>query len=62
MFKSGNTKNLADPKVNTIVTLTLSVESLDKLNEIIDNGLKAGGQSQRKLLTKDLCKYEILKI
>ena len=43
MFKSGNKKNLADPKKNTIATFTLPVESLDKLNEIIENGLKAGG-------------------
>jgi predicted lactoylglutathione lyase len=43
MFKSGNTKNIADPKINTIVTFTLPVESLDKLNEIIENGIKAGG-------------------
>jgi uncharacterized protein len=43
MFKSGNKKNIADPKINTIATFTLPVESLDKLNEIIENGLKAGG-------------------
>ncbi len=43
MFKSGNTKNIADPKINTIVTFTLPVESLDKLNKIIENGIKAGG-------------------
>lgn len=43
MFKSGNKKNLVDPKQNTIATFTLSVESLDRLNEIIENGLKAGG-------------------
>ena len=43
MFKSGNKKNIADPKENTIATFTLPVESLDKVNEIIENGLKAGG-------------------
>lgn len=43
MFKSGNKKNLADPKKETLITLTLPVESLDTLNEIIENGLKAGG-------------------
>ena len=43
MFKSGNKKNIADPKENTIATFTLPVESLDKLNEIVENGLKAGG-------------------
>src|ERR1700712_2477772 len=43
MFKSGNKKHVADPKENTIATFTLPVESLDRLNEIIENGLKAGG-------------------
>ena len=43
MFKSGNKKNLVDPKRNTIATFTLPVESLDKLNEIVEKGLKAGG-------------------
>ncbi len=43
MFKSGNNKNLADPKQNTIASFTLPVESLNQLNEIIENGLKAGG-------------------
>jgi uncharacterized protein len=43
MFKSGNKKNLADTKTNTTATFTLPVESFDKVNEIIENGLKAGG-------------------
>lgn len=43
MFKSGIRKNPADPKKNTIATFTLLVESLDQLNEIMENGLKAGG-------------------
>lgn len=43
MFESGNKKNLADPKKNTIATFTLPVESLVKVNEIVENGLKAGG-------------------
>lgn len=43
MFKSGNKKNLADPKQNTIASFTLPVESLNELNEIMENGLKAGG-------------------
>lgn len=43
MFKSGNRKNLADPKQNTIATFTLPVESLGQLNEIMEKGLKAGG-------------------
>jgi predicted lactoylglutathione lyase len=43
MFASGNSKHLADPRKNTIATFTLPVESVDILNEIIDNGVKAGG-------------------
>ncbi len=43
MFKSGNKKNIANPKENTIATFTLPVESIDRLNEIIENGLQAGG-------------------
>jgi predicted lactoylglutathione lyase len=43
MFQSGNTKNMANPKENTIATFTLPVASLDQLNEMVENGLKAGG-------------------
>lgn len=43
MFKSGNKKELPDTKHYTIATFTLPVESLERVNEIIDNGLKAGG-------------------
>lgn len=43
MFKSGNKKNMADPKKNTIATFTLPVESFDRLNEIMERGLQAGG-------------------
>jgi uncharacterized protein len=50
MFKSGNTKKLADPKTNTISTFTLPVESLERLNEIIENGLNAGGKEPTSLI------------
>lgn len=43
MSKTGEKKNIADPKKNRIATFTLPVESLDKVNEIMENGLKAGG-------------------
>jgi uncharacterized protein len=43
MFQSGNRKSLPDAKTNTIATFTLPVESLDKVNEIMEKGLKAGG-------------------
>lgn len=50
MFKSGNTKNLADAKQNAIATFTLLVESLEQVNEIVDKGLKAGGTEPTPLL------------
>lgn len=43
MFQSGNTKKWVDPKSNTLVTFTLPVESVEKVNSIVENGLKAGG-------------------
>ena len=43
MFKSGNKKNMCESTKNTIATFTLLVESIERLNEIIENGLKAGG-------------------
>ena len=49
-FKSGNIKTLADPKKNTIATFTLPVESIDRLNEIVENGLKAGGTEPTPVL------------
>ena len=50
MFNSGNKKNLADPKVNTIATFTLPVESLDMVNEIMEKGLNAGGTETTALI------------
>jgi len=41
---------LSDTKNNTAATYTLPVESLDKVNEIIENGLKAGGTEPNPLL------------
>jgi uncharacterized protein len=43
MFESGNKKQLPDTKTNAIATFTLPVESLEKVNEMMENGLKAGG-------------------
>ena len=50
MFKSGNVKNIPDPKENVLATFTLPVESLDKVNEIIINGLNAGGTESTPLI------------
>ncbi len=50
MFTSGNKKNLPDIKTNTIATFTLPVESLNKVNEIIENGLRAGGTESTPMI------------
>lgn len=50
MFKSGNKKNLPDPKNNAIATFTLRVEDIESLNEIIENGLKAGGTESSPMI------------
>ena len=43
MFQAGNKKHIANPRENISATFTLPVESMDRLNEIVGNGLKAGG-------------------
>ena len=50
MFKSGNKKILPDTKEYTIATFTIPVEGLDKVNEIIEKGLKAGGKESTPML------------
>jgi predicted lactoylglutathione lyase len=50
MFKSGNKKTLPDAKKNTIATFTVPVESLDRVNEIVENGLNAGGRETIPML------------
>ena len=50
MFNSGNIKKLADPKENVIATFTLPVESLEKVNEIIENGINAGGKETTPMI------------
>lgn len=42
-FTNFTKKPLPDKKNNLAVTFTLPVESLEKVNEIIESGLKAGG-------------------
>ncbi len=50
MSKTREKKNMANPKLNRIATFTLPVESLDKVNEMMEKGLKAGGTEQTKLI------------
>ena len=50
MFKSGNKKDLPDAKKNAIATFTLPVESLAKVNEMIEKGIKAGGTESTPMI------------
>ncbi len=50
MFGSGSEKKPADPERNSVATFTLPVESLDRVNEIIENGLKAGGTESMPMI------------
>ncbi|MBI3139383.1 MAG: glyoxalase/bleomycin resistance/extradiol dioxygenase family protein [Sphingobacteriales bacterium] len=52
MFKSGNKKHLPDTKQNAIATFTLPVESINRVNEIIKNGLKAGGAESPAMINE----------
>lgn len=42
-FKTFTEKPLADTKKQIAALLSLAVSGLDRVNEIVDNGLKAGG-------------------
>ena len=43
-FNSGKQKGLSDTKNYLSSSFTLPVESVEQMNEIVDNGLKAGGK------------------
>lgn len=42
-FKSFATKPIADTKSNLAALFSLSLDSLEEVNKLMDNGLKAGG-------------------
>jgi uncharacterized protein len=48
-FKSFSTKPIADTKTNLAGLFSLSVESVDKVNEIVSNGLAAGGTEPNEM-------------
>ncbi|MFC6098426.1 VOC family protein [Flavobacterium qiangtangense] len=48
--KSGNRKNISDPRQNIIATFTIPVESIEKVHEIIEKGLKSGGTEPTQLI------------
>jgi predicted lactoylglutathione lyase len=43
-FKAFSSKPITDVSKTTAVLLSLSVESIDKVNKIVDNALSAGGK------------------
>jgi predicted lactoylglutathione lyase len=43
VFRAYNKKIIPDTKSNNTVSFTLPVESFDRVNEIVEKGLKAGG-------------------
>jgi len=56
-FKSFATKPIADTKNNLAGIFSLSVENLDKVNEVANNGLAAGGTEPTEM--KD---YEFMQL
>lgn len=56
-FKSFATKPIADTKNNLAGIFSLSVENLDKVNEVANNGLSAGGTEPTEM--KD---YEFMQL
>lgn len=48
--ENGERKNIADPTKYSTATFTLPVESLDKVNKIMQNGLDAGGTESTGLI------------
>lgn len=48
-FNSGDTKEIVDTKKYLTPSFTLPVESIEIMNEIIENGLKAGGSEPKPL-------------
>ncbi len=48
-FDSGDTKEIIDTKKYLTPSFTLPVESIEIMNEIIENGLKAGGSEPKPL-------------
>ena len=60
MFSSFNKKPIPDIKNNIAATYTLPVESLEKVNEIIENGLKAGGKEPEPMLDEGFMQVRII--
>jgi len=49
-FNTGKKIDLSDTKGYLSTTFTLPVESIERMNEIIENGLKAGGTEPKSLI------------
>jgi len=51
-FKTFATKPLADTKLKLAGLFSLSVDSVDEMNRIVNNGLEAGGIGQKEITQK----------
>ena len=51
-FNSGKKKELLDTKKYLSSSFTLPVESLEKVNEIVENGLKLGGKEPTPMINE----------
>ncbi|WP_217998202.1 VOC family protein [Flavihumibacter petaseus] len=49
-FQTFTAKPIADTKGNIAAIFALSVESFDKVNEVVEKGLKAGGTEPKPLM------------
>lgn len=49
-FNVGSAKQIADSKKVISASFTLPVEDIKKLNEIVKNGVKAGGSEARPMI------------
>ena len=49
-FIKWNTKSIPDTKIFSMANFSLPVESIDRVNEIVDSGLEAGGKEPVPML------------
>jgi uncharacterized protein len=59
-FISGNNKVLLDTKNYIASTFTLPVESIDRVNEIVENSIKAGGIEQLPMIDEGYMKVRTI--
>jgi predicted lactoylglutathione lyase len=60
MFKSGSEKHIPDTINHATATFTLPVENINRVNEIIENGLKAGGKESKPMRDEGFMKVRTI--